>query len=81
MKKTEEQYYNNLPEEQEVTYVSGFYCPPTPSPTFTPPEGFYTCPACDGDGCDHAFEDEWVECSECEGKGYITEEQYKEWED
>ena len=80
MKQTSEQYFNNLPEEPETYSCSGFYCPPTPSQTFTPPEGFYTCPHCHGNCNDPDYEDDWVDCYECEGKGYITEEEYKEWE-
>ena len=97
MKQTSEQYFNNLPQEPEVTYVSAWcpsttyvcsaYCEPTYT-TFNPPEGFKTCPECDGDG---TVEVEWYDeddeecyyenenCDFCHGAGYVSEKKYNKW--
>ena len=80
MKQTSEQYFNNLPQEPEVTYVSA-WCPTNYS-TFNLPEGFKTCPECDGNGTvevelyDEDDEECYYEnenCDFCHGAGYVSE--------
>lgn len=84
MKQTSEQYFNNLPEEPETYFCSGCYCPPT-----QPPQGYYTCPNCEGTGdlggeyyYDENDEEEYYRretCDTCKGKGYITLKELNKW--
>lgn len=76
MKQTEEQRYNLL-QQYNVVQASGCYCPNTYKNNI--PKGYKECPCCVGKGWDDNYDDEWVDCYYCDGKGYVKEKEYNKY--